>query len=88
MKVEIDDQDIERIAEAVAKRLQQDQPRDHKPMLTVSEVAKLLNMRPETVRRKANERVIPCVRFGKKGDRRFPRERIMQMAGGNERGRG
>ena len=46
------------------------------PMLTTSEVARLLNVHINTVRRWSNQGVLRTYRIGARGDRRFHREDI------------
>ena len=46
------------------------------PMLTTSEVARLLNVHINTVRRWSNQGVLKTYRIGARGDRRFRREDI------------
>ena len=45
-------------------------------MLTASEVARLLNVHINTVRRWTNRRMLKTYRIGSRGDRRFDREDI------------
>ena len=45
-------------------------------MLTTGEVARLLNVHPNTVRRWSNQGVIKAYRVGPRGDRRFLRDNI------------
>ena len=52
---------------------------DHKeinPMLTTSDVAHLLNVHINTVRRWSNQGILRSYRIGSRGDRRFRREDI------------
>lgn len=46
------------------------------PMLTVREVAKLLHIHVNTVRRWSDQRIIKSYRITSRGDRRFKREDI------------
>ena len=49
------------------------------PMLTTSEVARLLNVHINTVRRWSNQGVLKTYRIGARGDRRFHREDITKL---------
>ncbi|MBN1862369.1 MAG: helix-turn-helix domain-containing protein [Dehalococcoidales bacterium] len=49
------------------------------PMLTTSEVARLLNVHINTVRRWSNQGVLKTYRIGSRGDRRFLREDITEF---------
>jgi excisionase family DNA binding protein len=46
------------------------------PMLTTSEVARLLNVHINTVRRWSNQGILKAYRIGSRGDRRFRKEDI------------
>ena len=46
------------------------------PMLTASEVARLLSVHVNTVRRWSNQGVLKAYRVGSRGDRRFRQEDI------------
>jgi excisionase family DNA binding protein len=46
------------------------------PMLTTSDVARLLNVHINTVRRWSNQGVLKTYRIGARGDRRFHRDDI------------
>jgi excisionase family DNA binding protein len=46
------------------------------PMLTASDVARLLNVHLNTVRRWSNQGILKAYRIGSRGDRRFRREDI------------
>jgi excisionase family DNA binding protein len=52
---------------------------DIDPMLTTSEVARLLNVHINTVRRWSNQGVLKTYRIGSRGDRRFHREDIVEF---------
>lgn len=46
------------------------------PMLTTSDVARLLNVHINTVRRWSNQGILKTYRLGSRGDRRFQHEAI------------
>ena len=46
------------------------------PMLTISDVARLLNVHINTVRRWSNQGILKVYRIGSRGDRRFRQEDI------------
>jgi len=48
-------------------------------MLTVREVARLLHVHPNTLRRWSNQGIIRAYRITARGDRRFKREEIAQF---------
>ncbi len=52
------------------------EPRGIEPMLTTGEVARLLNIHINTVRRWSNQGILNTYRVGSRGDRRFRREDI------------
>jgi len=49
---------------------------DIDPMLTTSEVARILNVHINTVRRWSNQGILKAYRLGFRGDRRFRREDV------------
>lgn len=49
------------------------------PMLTVNEVAKLLHIHKNTVRRWSDQGIIKSYRITKRGDRRFQKEDITKF---------
>jgi excisionase family DNA binding protein len=49
------------------------------PMLTTSEVARLLNVHINTVRRWSNQGVLKTYRIGSRGDRRFSRDDLAEF---------
>ena len=49
---------------------------DIAPMLTTSEVARILSVHINTVRRWSNQGILKSYRIGSRGDRRFRREDI------------
>ena len=50
-----------------------------RPMLTVKEVAQLLHIHSNTVRRWSNQGIIKAYRITRRGDRRFRREDIARF---------
>jgi excisionase family DNA binding protein len=48
-------------------------------MLTVGDVARLLNVHINTVRRWSNQGILKAYRIGSRGDRRFRREDIVSF---------
>jgi excisionase family DNA binding protein len=54
-------------------------PRRIDPMLTTSDVARLLNVHINTVRRWSNQGALKTYRIGARGDRRFRREDIVSF---------
>jgi excisionase family DNA binding protein len=46
------------------------------PMLTTSDVARLLNVHINTIRRWSNQGIIKAYRIGSRGDRRFRQEDV------------
>ena len=51
-------------------------PKQIDPMLTTSDVARLLNVHINTVRRWSNQGILKTYRIGSRGDRRFRQEDI------------
>lgn len=49
---------------------------DINPMLTTSEVARMLSVHINTVRRWSNQGILKSYRIGSRGDRRFKKEDI------------
>lgn len=45
-------------------------------LLSITEVAQLVNAHPNTVRRWADEGIITCYRIGIRGDRRFDADEV------------
>ena len=58
------------------------------PMLTTSEVARILSVHINTVRRWSNQGVLKSYRIGSRGDRRFMKEDIDNFFSKDGRGRG
>jgi excisionase family DNA binding protein len=58
------------------------------PMLTTSEVARILNVHINTIRRWSNQGVLKAYRIGSRGDRRFKREDIAEFFSGGSKNRG
>ena len=56
------------------------------PMMTTSEVARVLNVHINTVRRWSNMNIIKAYRIGSRGDRRFNQEDIYSFLAKSGRG--
>ena len=56
------------------------------PMLTTSEVAHLLNVHINTVRRWSNQSILKVYRIGSRGDRRFRQEDINRFLANEDKG--
>ncbi|MBN1370019.1 MAG: helix-turn-helix domain-containing protein [Dehalococcoidaceae bacterium] len=56
-----------------------DNVNDIGPMLTTSEVAQILNVHINTVRRWSNQGTLKAYRIGSRGDRRFKREDVVSF---------
>lgn len=48
-------------------------------ILTLKQACELLNCHPNTLRNWEKEGIVKCIRFGKRGDRRFRRQDILQL---------
>ena len=48
-------------------------------ILTLKQACEFLNCHPNTLRIWEKEGLVKCVRFGKRGDRRFPKEEILSL---------
>lgn len=48
-------------------------------LLTLSEVANILNVHPNTLRKWDKEGTLKAIRFGERGDRRYKREDIEKL---------
>ena len=51
-------------------------------LITVNQVAELLHVHPHSVRRWAYAGLLPCYRFGVRGDRRFAMSEVEEFLGG------
>jgi excisionase family DNA binding protein len=60
---------------------------DIDPMLTTSEVARILNLHINTIRRWSNQGILKAYRIGSRGDRRFKREDIADFFSNDGRNR-
>lgn len=61
---------------------------DIDPMLTTSEVARILSVHINTVRRWSNQGILKAYRIGSRGDRRFKREDITNFFSSDGKSRG
>ena len=80
----LEPQEIQAIAKAVAEELAANPDlasHDRGPLMTTSQVAKLLNANPASVRRWGDDGALPCLRIGegKRSERRYPREEILAL---------
>jgi len=48
-------------------------------ILTLKQACELLNCHPNTLRNWEKEGIVKCIRFGKRGDRRFHKQDILQL---------
>ena len=48
-------------------------------LLTLKQACELLNCHANTLRRWEQEGLVKCIRFGKRGDRRFHRDEILRI---------
>lgn len=48
-------------------------------ILTLKQACGLLNCHPNTLRNWEKEGIVECIRFGKRGDRRFRKQDILQL---------
>lgn len=60
-----------------------DQNSQIEPMLTTSEVARILNVHINTVRRWSNQGTLRSYRIGSRGDRRFRKDDVDALFNGN-----
>jgi excisionase family DNA binding protein len=60
-----------------------DQDSQIQPMLTTSEVARILNVHINTVRRWSNQGALKAYRIGSRGDRRFRKDDVDALICGN-----
>ncbi len=58
------------------------------PMLTTSEVARMLNLHINTIRRWSNQGMLKAYRIGSRGDRRFKKEDIDEVFSSDGRNHG
>ncbi len=56
-------------------------------MLTTSEVARILNVHINTIRRWSNQGILKAYRIGSRGDRRFKKADIDEFFSGDTKGR-
>lgn len=51
-------------------------------ILTLKQASEVLHCHPNTLRTWEREGLIQCIRFGKRGDRRFAKEEILRLLEG------
>jgi len=69
----------ERVRQILKGKLTQKPDLGSKVMLTTSDVAKLLGLHVNTVRRWSKRRILKSYRIGPRGDRRFRREDVEDL---------
>ena len=60
--------------------------RNNGGLITVTQAASLLHVRPHSVRRWADAGLLPCFRFGFRGDRRFALSDVEEFLAGRASG--
>ncbi len=58
---------------------QEDKFKELPDMLTLQQASDILNVHPNTLRNWDNEGVLKAVRYGKRGDRRYRKEDILNI---------
>lgn len=53
--------------------------KEYPDIFTLKQASDALNCHPNTLRTWEREGLIKCIRFGKRGDRRFPKEEILRI---------
>jgi len=48
-------------------------------ILTLKQATQILNCHPNTLRNWEKQGLVKCIRFGKRGDRRFRKEEILKL---------
>jgi len=48
-------------------------------ILTLKQACEILNCHPNTLRNWEKEGIVECIRFGKRGDRRFRKEDVLKL---------
>ena len=54
-------------------------PENYPEILTLSQAAELLNCHPNTLRNWSEQGVVPCIRLGPRGDRRFRKRDLLKL---------
>lgn len=52
-------------------------------ILTLKQASEVLHCHPNTLRTWEREGLVECIRFGKRGDRRFPKTEIIRLLKGS-----
>ncbi|NCS99303.1 helix-turn-helix domain-containing protein [Candidatus Parcubacteria bacterium] len=53
-------------------------------MLTLQQASDILNVHPNTLRNWDNEGVLKAIRYGKRGDRRYHKEDVIELLNKNK----
>jgi excisionase family DNA binding protein len=64
---------------AILEKEDMETQREIAPMMTTGDVARLLNVHINTVRRWSNQGILKAYRIGSRGDRRFQRREVVNL---------
>ena len=64
---------------------QEDKLENLPDILTLKQASDILNVHPNTLRNWDNLGILKAVRYGKRGDRRYPKEDILKILNKNEK---
>jgi len=63
---------------------QEDKFKELPDMLTLQQASDILNVHPNTLRNWDNEGVLKAIRYGKRGDRRYHKEDVIELLNKNK----